>query len=113
MELVINTFGVTLNRDNEGFVISGNDGRQRIPAEGISSIQISRGAQISSDAVMLAVEREIEVLFNDGTGKPVARLWSPKYGSVSTMRALKNPPYIESPYVGIPLFWRAVMGRFL
>lgn len=86
MELVINTFGVTLNRDNEGFVISGNDGRQRIPAEGISSIQISRGAQISSDAVMLAVEREIEVLFNDGTGKPVARLWSPKYGSVSTIR---------------------------
>ena len=86
MDLVINTFGVTLNRDNEGFVISGNDGRQRIPAEGISSIQISRGAQISSDAVMLAVEREIEVLFNDGTGKPVARLWSPKYGSVSTIR---------------------------
>lgn len=38
MELVINTFGVSLNRDNEGFVISNADGRQRIPAEGIKKI---------------------------------------------------------------------------
>ncbi len=86
MELVINTFGVSLSRDNEGFVVCNSDGRQRIPAEGITSIQISRGAQITSDAVMLAVEREIEVLFNDKSGKPVARIWSPKYGSVSTIR---------------------------
>ncbi len=86
MELVINTFGVSLNRDNEGFVVSSNDGRQRIPAEGITSIQVSRGAQISSDAVMLAVEREIEIVFNDTTGNPIARVWSPKYGSVSTIR---------------------------
>lgn len=86
MELVINTFGVSLSRDNEGFVVCNSDGRQRIPAEGITSIHISRGAQITSDAVMLAVEREIEVLFNDKSGKPVARIWSPKYGSVSTIR---------------------------
>ena len=31
----------------------------------IDSIQISRGATITSDAVMLAIEREIEVLFMD------------------------------------------------
>lgn len=86
MELVINNFGVSLNRDNEGFVITNADGRQRIPAEGITSIQISRGAQITSDAVMLAVEREIEVLFTDRSGDPVARIWSPKYGSVATIR---------------------------
>lgn len=86
MELVINNFGVSLSRDNEGFVITNADGRQRIPAVGITSIQISRGAQITSDAVMLAVENEIEVLFNDRAGNPVARVWSPKYGSVATIR---------------------------
>ncbi|WP_455070162.1 CRISPR-associated endonuclease Cas1 [Prevotella aurantiaca] len=86
MELILNTFGVSLNRDNEGFVISTSDGKQRIPAVGIDSIQISRGAQITSDAVMLAIEREIEVLFMDRTGKPVGRIWSPKYGSISTIR---------------------------
>ena len=35
---------------------------------------------------MLAVEREIEVMFMDRTGKPIGRIWSPKYGSISTIR---------------------------
>ena len=86
MELVLNTFGVSLNRDNEAFVISSAEGRQRIPAEGITSIHISRGAQITSDAVMLAVEREIEVVFMDKAGNVIGRVWSPRYGSVSTIR---------------------------
>lgn len=86
MDLILNTFGVALNRDNEGFVITHKDGKQRIPADGIKSIQISKGAQITSDAVMLAVEKEIEVLFMDKGGNPIGRIWSPKYGSVSTIR---------------------------
>ena len=86
MELILNTFGTSLNRDNEGFVITHKDGRQRLPVDGIKSIQISRGAQITSDAVMLAVEHEIEVLFMDKSGMPIGRIWSPKYGSISTIR---------------------------
>ena len=86
MELILNTYGVSLNRDNQGFVITTADGRQRIPAAGIKSIQISRGAQITSDAVMLAVEQEIEVLFMDKAGNPIGRIWSPRYGSISTIR---------------------------
>lgn len=86
MELVLNTYGVSLNRDNEGFVITTSDGRQRIPATGIDSIQISSGAQITSDAVLLAVENEIEIIFVDRQGNPMGRLWSPRYGSVSSIR---------------------------
>lgn len=86
MELILNTFGVSLNRDNEAFVITSNDGRQRIPVDDIKSIQISRGAQITSDAVMLAIENEIEVMFMDRSGKPIGRVWSPRYGSISTIR---------------------------
>lgn len=86
MELILNTFGTSLSRDSEGFIISHKNGKQRIPADGIKSIQISRGAQITSDAVILAVEKEIEVLFMDKGGQPIGRIWSPKYGSVSTIR---------------------------
>lgn len=86
MELVINTFGTTLSRDNEGFVIATKDGKQRIPTTGITSIQIGLGAVISSDAVSLAVEHEIEILFMDKTGQPFGRIWSPRYGSISTIR---------------------------
>jgi CRISPR-associated protein Cas1 len=86
MELVLNTFGTSLSKDNEGFVIIHSDGKQRIPAEGITSIQISKGAQITSDAVILAIEKEIEILFTNKEGSPIGRVWSPKYGSVSTIR---------------------------
>lgn len=86
MELILNTFGVSISRDNEGFVISNGDGRQRIPVAGITSIQLSKGAQITSDAILLAVEHEIEIVFSDRAGKPMARIWSPKYGSISTIR---------------------------
>ncbi|MBP5213777.1 MAG: CRISPR-associated endonuclease Cas1 [Bacteroidales bacterium] len=86
MDIILNTFGVSLNRDNEGFVIVNQDGRQRIPALGIRSIQIGKGAQITSDAVMLAIDNEIEVVFTDRSGQPKGRIWSPKYGSISTIR---------------------------
>lgn len=86
MELVLNTFGTALSKDSEGFVIVHPDGKQRIPAIGITSIKIGKGAQISSDAVMLAIEKEIEILFTDKSGEPIGRIWSPKYGSVSTIR---------------------------
>ena len=86
MELILNTFGVSLNRDNEAFVITQKGERHRVPVDGIKSIQISRGAQITSDAVMLAVENEIDVVFMDKGGNPIGRIWSPRYGSISTIR---------------------------
>ena len=36
MEIVINTYGTSVNRDNEGFVISTPDGRQRVPVDGVT-----------------------------------------------------------------------------
>lgn len=86
MELIINTFGTSLTRNGDGFVINGKDGSHRVPSESVSSILIGKGVQITSDAVMLAVEKEIEVLFVSKSGDPVGRVWSPKYGSVSTIR---------------------------
>ena len=86
MDLVLNTYGVALSCDNEGFVVTSEGVRQRVPIQGISSILVSRGASITSDAVLLAVKNEIEILFTDRRGKPMGRVWSPKYGSISTIR---------------------------
>lgn len=86
MELVLNTYGVSLNRDNEAFVITINGDKKRVPVTGIKSIQIGKGAQVTSDAIMLAIENEIEITFMDKGGTPVGRVWSPKYGSISTIR---------------------------
>lgn len=53
MELILNTFGVSLNHDNDGFVITNKDGRQRIPTVGISSIQKSGDKTIFVPANLL------------------------------------------------------------
>lgn len=87
MELVINTYGVSISRDNEGFVISNADGRQRVPVVGIDSIQIGKGAQITSDAVMLAVEHEIEVFLQTDP----ANRWL-GFGALNTGQ---SPPYAK------------------
>lgn len=86
MELILNTFGTSISRDSECFVVVHKDGRQRLPVEGLTSIHIGKGAQITSDAVMLAVDNEIEILFLYNSGKTIGRVWSPKYGSISTIR---------------------------
>lgn len=86
MDLILNTYGTSLTRSNENFVILHKDGKQVVPPAGLKSISISKGAQITSDAALLAIEKEIEVLFVDNSGKTVGRIWSSKYGSVSSIR---------------------------
>jgi CRISPR-associated protein Cas1 len=86
MDLVLNTFGTCLTKDNETFVVLHKDGRQRVAPTDVRSILINRGVQISSDAILLAMEHEIEVLFIDNSGNPTGRVWSARYGSISTIR---------------------------
>lgn len=86
MELVLNTFGTSLIKENGNLVVVHKDGKQKVPIDKLKSILISKGAKLSSDAALLAIENEIEIMFVDGTGKPQGRLWSIRYGSVSTIR---------------------------
>lgn len=86
MELVLSTFGTNLNIENNAFVVTQGKERQRIPADDVTSIQISKGASITSDAALLAIAHEIPVVFVDKKGAPLGRIWSPKYGSISTIR---------------------------
>lgn len=60
--------------------------RQRLPVDSVSSIHICKGASITSDAALLAIENEIPILFVDKKGHPQGRVWSPRYGSISTIR---------------------------
>ena len=86
MDLILNSYGAALTKDNDTFVVVHSDGKQRIHPDGLKTISISKGAQITSDAAIMAIEHEIDVLFVDNSGNPIGRLWSHKYGSVSTIR---------------------------
>lgn len=86
MELILNTYGTYLTKENDTFLVLHKDGKQRVDPAKLKSISLSKGAQISSDAVLLAIREEIDVFFIDGTGHPMGRIWSNQYGSVSTIR---------------------------
>lgn len=86
MNLVLNTYGTSLQIENGLFLVVHNEGKQVIDPSKVRSISISKGAKISSDAALVAIENEIDVMFTDRTGKPAGRLWSVKYGSISTIR---------------------------
>lgn len=86
MELVLNTLGTRLLKENGQLVVIHPDGKQIIPIDKLKSILISKGASISSDAALLAIENEIEIMFVDNSGKPQGRVWSIRYGSISTIR---------------------------
>ena len=86
MELILNTFGTYLTKDLDGFVVIHKDGKQRIDPNKLKSISIGKGAQISSDAALLAIEKQIDVFFVDRSGSPVGRIWSNRFGSISTIR---------------------------
>ena len=68
------------------FAVSTAEGKQLIAPRDVKTITVSRGARISSDAVLLAIENEVDVLFVNQTGQPQGRVWSVKYGSVSDIR---------------------------
>lgn len=86
MEIVVNTTGTTIKRSGNNFVVETLDGCQKIPSEGVSSIHLCKGALIASDAVTLAIEHEIDVLFVGKGGDVAGRVWSHRYGSISTIR---------------------------
>jgi CRISPR-associated protein Cas1 len=86
MHLILNSFGASIGKENSLFAVSTAEGKQLIPPRDVKSISISRGARISSDAVLLAIENEIDVLFVDSLGSPSGRIWSIRYGSVSDIR---------------------------
>src|SRR5690606_18343388 len=86
MHLVLNSFGASIRKENGLFAVTTSGEKQMLHPKDVRSIMVSKGARISSDAVLLAIEYEIDVLFVDNLGNPKGRVWSVKYGSVSDIR---------------------------
>jgi CRISPR-associated protein Cas1 len=86
MELVINSYGSTLHKENEMFIVETPDGKQSIPPNTIRTISLSKAARITSDAILLAIKNNIDVLFVNSFGQPEGRVWSVQYGSISSIR---------------------------
>jgi CRISPR-associated protein Cas1 len=86
MNLILDTFGTSLVKKNDMFVVLHKDGKQQIATHQVRTISLSKGARISSDAILMAIENEIDVLFVNSYGYPQGRVWSQRYGSIANIR---------------------------
>lgn len=86
MHLILNAYGTQLSVQDGIFVVRYPEGVQHLAPTKIKSITIRKGIRLSSNALYLAIENQIELILIDKSGKPFGRLWSNQYGSISTIR---------------------------
>ena len=86
MLLFIDNFGSYLYKKDDLFLIKASEGKKSISPQRVSSIIISNAATISTDAIQLATENNIDIVFLNKFGEPYARVWAPTFGSTATIR---------------------------
>ncbi len=91
MHLHINSFGSYLHVRDELFEIrkkneAGEVVRHQYAAHKLRGIVLGMGTALSADAVRLAMRHNVDLLFVEGDGSPVGRVWHSRLGSTTKIR---------------------------
>ncbi|MCX7732440.1 MAG: CRISPR-associated endonuclease Cas1 [candidate division WOR-3 bacterium] len=86
MNLVINSWGAFLQKNGELFRVKTEDRVVEISAKKVSSILIATSATVTTDALKLAIDNNIDVVFIREDGEPFARIWHSRFGSTTEIR---------------------------
>ncbi len=86
MQLVINTYGSYLQKNGDCFKVKNGDQVSEVSAKKVSSIMITTAAYITTDAIKLAMDNNIDVIFLDEFGDPFGRVWHSRLGSTTLIR---------------------------
>lgn len=90
MQLIINTYGTYVHVKDELFEVTltkeGEKEKHHFASQKVTSILMSKGAAISTDAVILAIKNNIDIIVFERDGMPVGRFWHSKPGSTSKIR---------------------------
>lgn len=86
MQLVINSYGAYLRKNGNCFLVKREDKSFEVAVGKVNSILITTAAYITTDAIKLAVDNNIDIVFLDSHGDPYGRVWHPKLGSTTLIR---------------------------
>jgi CRISP-associated protein Cas1 len=103
MQLYINSYGTYVHVKDDMFEI-------RVPVEGpdkqyikhhftakkVSSIMLPKSVALSSDAVILALKNNVDILFVEYDGQPLGRIWHSKLGSTTRIRKMQLQASLDS-----------------
>jgi len=105
MQLVINTYGSYLRKSGNCFLIKKDDKRFEVAVNKINSVLITTAAYITTDAIKLAVDNNIDIVFLDAHGDPYGRVWHPKLGSTTLIRRRQLEIYDSSEGLKLAKEW--------
>lgn len=90
MQLIINTYGTYVHVKDDVFEVTltkeGEKEKHHFASQKVTSILMSKGSAISTDAVILAMKNNIDIIVFERDGMPVGRFWHSKPGSTSRIR---------------------------
>ncbi|MCC5935389.1 MAG: CRISPR-associated endonuclease Cas1 [Candidatus Cyclonatronum sp.] len=90
MQLFITTYGAYLHIQDGMFQVRFKNGdteiKKKIPPKKISSIVLDKGTALSYEAVKTALAHNIDIVFTEGDGIPLGRIWHSKLGSTTKIR---------------------------
>ena len=90
MQLVINTYGTYVHIKDDMFEIRQRKDekvqKHHFSSRKVQSILLSKGSAISSDAIILAMKNNIDIVVMENDGTPVGRFWHSRPGSTSKIR---------------------------
>jgi len=105
MQLILNTYGAYLHRQGELFRVKVNDTVQEISARKVQSILVGTAATFSTDAVKLALENNIDILFLDEFGNPYGRVWHGRLGSTARIRRKQLEVSLSQKGLDLAVSW--------
>lgn len=86
MQLVVNSAGSYITQKDGLFRLKNKDRRFDVSPQKIESIVISNQAMLTTQAVIAALENNIDIIFLDGYGDPIGRVWFARMGSTAFIR---------------------------
>ena len=86
MQLVINTYGSYLQKNGDCFKVKKDEQVFEVSVKKVDGIMITTAAYITTDAIKLAMDHNIDIIFLDEFGDPFGRVWHSKLGSTTLIR---------------------------
>ncbi|XHH09871.1 MAG: CRISPR-associated endonuclease Cas1 [Candidatus Bathyarchaeia archaeon] len=86
MILEISEHGSTLKRSHECFIIKTPTEKAEVPAEKVDAIIVTANALVSTQAVALCLEKNIQLVLANWAGKPFGRFWVSTPGRATEIR---------------------------
>ena len=91
MIVEVATHGSAIRRRRDRFIIETKtpDGKKEcseIPAEKVDAMMVTANAMISTQAVKLCIEKQIQLVLAEYNGKPYARMWASTPGKATEIR---------------------------